>query len=155
MEPTNLSNSSDVHCVDENNELVEVHYVDEIENEKDEEAQQEAINTDDMQRTADISERDELTQLFCINGNNNRQQPSPSKQILRPAPVPGTGGHDPKGPSWKSGAPRVICHNCYQNGNYASDFTLKFREYPTIFLNYEKLIADDKACVRTTSKNQA
>lgn len=76
------------------------------------------------------------------------------KQILRPVPVSGTDRHDPKRPGWLSGPRRVICHNCYQDGHYDPDRTLKFREYPTIVLNYEKLNADENARVPVTSYNQ-
>lgn len=99
--------------------------------------------------------KEEPPQLFIINRNNNRQQRSPFKQILRLASVPGTDRYDPKRPEWQSGPRRVICHNCYQDGHYAPDCTLKIREYPTISLNFEKLNTDDKARVSTTSYTQA
>lgn len=96
MEPTNQSSLSDVYYVDKNNKPVEVYHVDETEIEQDEKSQQQSINRDDLPQTADLSEREGKTQLFIINRNKNRQQPSPFKQNLRPSPVPGTYVRDPR-----------------------------------------------------------
>lgn len=125
-----------------------------MENEQDEEEPKQSINTDKLPSTADLSDVDGPIQLLSINRNNNWQQPSPFKQILRPSLVPGTDGHVPKLLRWQSIPCRLIFHNCYQHVHYAPDCNLKFREYPTIFLNYEKLNVDYKAIVPVTLYNQ-
>lgn len=47
-----------------------------------------------------------------------------------------------------------FCYQCYQDGHYTPDCTFKFREYPTIGLNYEKLNVYDKARVPFSSYNE-
>lgn len=86
-----------------------------------------------------------------MNRNNNRHQPSPLKHIIHPAAVPGTDGHDQKRQSWKTGPRCGIFHNYYQDLHYITECTIKFLEYKTVILNYEKLNADGKASVPVTS----
>lgn len=90
-----------------------------------------------------------------MNHLNKRQQLSPYKQILRPAPSSKHDGSDLKRAGWKSGLRRVISHNYYTTGHYSLDFKLKLKYYPSIFLNYEKRNADDKARVPHDSHTQA
>lgn len=46
--------------------------------------------------------------------------------------------NDPKRPGWQTSPRRVIFLNCYADVHYAPYCSLRFREYRTIVLNYEK-----------------
>lgn len=74
---------------------------------------------------------------------------------LIPAPIPVNGKSDLKGPGWQTGPRHVICHNRYQDWQYAPDLVLKFRDYPRIVLNCDQLNTDYRARVQLSSYNQA
>lgn len=94
MEPTDQSTSSDFFYTDNVNENVEVYHAAEPEDK--EENPEESIGTNDLPSTADLSEREEPTQRFLMNRNNNLQQPLRYKQILRSAVDPGSDERDLK-----------------------------------------------------------
>lgn len=110
---------------------------------------------DELPSTANISDRNWLTQLFLMNLNNNLQHTSPYKNILLPAPILGNDKSDTNRPGWQTVPRRMICHNCCQDGHYAPDCTIKFRHHPTAVLNYQNLNVDDEVRVPCTYYNQA
>lgn len=84
------------------------------------------------------------------------QQSSSYKQVIRPAPIPGNDNSDRKRLDLQTGSRRVICHKCKKGWHCTPPHcTLKFRDYPTIVFNYQKLNADDKVSVPCTSYNEA
>lgn len=89
-----------------------------------------------------------------MNLNNNLQQKSQFKQIIRPSPVSWTVGHDPKRLGWSSDPRHVFCHIFYQEKHYAPDCNLKFRENLTTVFNHEKLNSDENVRLPITSYNQ-
>lgn len=88
-----------------------------------------------------------------MNQNNNQQQQSQFKQVHHPAPVSETDGRDPKRPGGNTA--HAVLFAIAVTRHYAADCTLRFREYPTIVFNCEKLNVDDSARVPVTSYNQA
>lgn len=154
MKPTTGSTPTDVYNVKDDDGNVEVYHDQEQEYFQGEENPDDDINASHLPSTIDLSDQGEPTEIILMDRNNNWQQQSPYKQIIRPAPIPGNEKSGHNRPGLKTGTRRMICHSCYEDGHETPDCTLKFRDNRTIILNYEKINAEDKTRVTSTSYNQ-
>lgn len=87
----------------------------------------------------------ETTQLFIINWSNQGQKSSRHKQFFRNPHIIGSDIHEMKRSGFQSGACCVIYHKVYQTWHLCQEWTLKFKDYAYIVLNYESLNGDGKA----------
>lgn len=126
MESMNRSSSSDIYYVNDVDENVKVYQSAEPgeENKKPDEP----IYTDDLSSTANLSEREELTQVFSDQSQQKSAKPLQYKQFLRPNPNPGNDASDLEISRRQSGSLWAVRHNWYATGDYSTDCTLKCKD---------------------------